>query len=245
MEKRLSATSDESVANGSTSLRLERCRCGFASFFCVWAPPAYIAMRSSTVEPDGLRSVETPQKKNRMPTKAPIGSAYSMWLAETGVHVAEDVLRQLDAGGLELLAELRADARRAELADDLAVDVRGLLEDEHVLQHDRLAFHALDLGDVRDLARSILEAADLHDDVERGGHLLTDRAGGQVDTSHETHRLQPGEHVARRVRVAGGQRAVVTGIHGLEHREGLATTDLTDDDALRAHTKGVLDQVHD
>src|SRR5438552_14552374 len=118
-------------------------------------------MRSSTVEPDGLRSVEMTQKKNRMPTKAPIGSAYSIWLAETGVHVAEDVLRQLDAGRLELLAELRAVAGRAELADDLAVDVRGLLEDEHVLQDDGVALHALDLGDVGDLARAVLQAADL------------------------------------------------------------------------------------
>jgi len=37
----------------------------------------------------------------------------------------------------------------------------------------------------------------------------------------------------------------VTGVHGLEHRERLATTRLTDDDALRAHTKGVPDEVHD
>ena len=59
------ATSAESVAKGSTSLRLERCRCGFASFFCGCAVPAYMAMRSSTVEPVGLRSVETPRGKGQ------------------------------------------------------------------------------------------------------------------------------------------------------------------------------------
>src|SRR5207247_8755966 len=47
------------------------------------------------------------------------------------------------------------------------------------------------------------------------------------------------------VRVTGRQRAVVTGVHGLEHRKGLTTTDLTDDDALRAHTEGVLHEIHD
>jgi len=37
----------------------------------------------------------------------------------------------------------------------------------------------------------------------------------------------------------------VTGVHGLEHREGLATTRLTDDDPLGTHTEGVPDEVHD
>ena len=37
----------------------------------------------------------------------------------------------------------------------------------------------------------------------------------------------------------------MAGVHCLQHRERLATTDLTDDDALRAHTKGVLHEVHD
>ncbi len=65
------------------------------------------------------------------------------------------------------------------------------------------------------------------------------------DAGHEAHRLDPGEHVPRRVRVTGRQRAVVTGVHGLEHVERLATTDLTDDDPLRTHPEGVLHEVLD
>jgi hypothetical protein len=39
------------------------------------------------------------------------------------------------------------------------------------------------------------------------------------------------------------QRAVVSGVHGLEHVERLATADLADDDPVGAHPKGVPDQV--
>ena len=41
-----------------------------------------------------------------------------------------------------------------EAALDLAFDDPGLLEDEDVLHDDDVTFHALDLGDVDDLARS-------------------------------------------------------------------------------------------
>ena len=37
----------------------------------------------------------------------------------------------------------------------------------------------------------------------------------------------------------------MAGVHGLEHVEGLATTDLTDDDAVGSHTQGVAHQVAD
>ena len=75
--------------------------------------------------------------------------------------------------------------------------IPGLLEDEHVLENDLLAFHALDLGDVRDLARAVLQTRDLHDHVERARDLLLDGTRGQVDAGHEAHRLEAGEHVAR------------------------------------------------
>src|SRR6185503_5559191 len=152
---------------------------------------------------------------------------------------------KLDARSLELLAELRANARRAQAALHLAVDECGLLEHEDVLQDDCVTFHALDLGDVRDLARAVLQTGDLHDEVERGRDLLAHRALRQVDAGHEAHRLDAGDHVSRRVRVTGRKASIVTSVHGLEHRERLTTTDLTDDDALWAHTEGVLHEIHD
>src|SRR5690349_4213349 len=90
----------------------------------------------------------------------------------TGISVilvgeAEDAVRQVDAHRLEVLDELRPDAGRLEPALDLAVDHARLLEDEHVLHDDRVTFHALDLGDVHDLAGAVLEARLVDDQVDR------------------------------------------------------------------------------
>jgi hypothetical protein len=45
--------------------------------------------------------------------------------------------------------------------------------------------------------------------------------------------------------VNGGDRAVVAGVHRLEHVERRAVADLTDDDPVRTHTEGVLHQIAD
>src|SRR3954471_6663312 len=87
------------------------------------------------------------------------------------VAEAEEARRQMDAHHLELLDELGADARGLEAALDLALDDSRLLEDEHVLHDDDIAFHTLDFGDVDDLARPVLEPALLDDQVDRGRDL--------------------------------------------------------------------------
>src|SRR5205823_1621183 len=66
------------------------------------------------------------------------------------VREPEQAGRQMDAHGLELFDELGADAGRLQTALDAAVDEARLLEDEHVLHDDHVAFHPLDLGDVDD-----------------------------------------------------------------------------------------------
>src|SRR6476646_748055 len=132
------------------------------------------------------------------------------------VAEAEAARRQVDAQHLELLDERGTEAGRLEAAMDLALDDTGLLEDEHVLHDDDVAFHALDLGDVDDLPGPVLQAALLDDEVDGRGDLLADGPQRQVDAGHEDHRLEPREHVAWAVGVAGRHRAVVAGIHGLE-----------------------------
>ena len=69
---------------------------------------------------------------------------------------------------------------------------------------------------------AVLEARLVDDQVDGGGDLLADRPQRQVDAGHQDHRLEAGEHVARAVGVAGGHRAVVAGVHGLEHVQRLA-----------------------
>ena len=91
------------------------------------------------------------------------------------------------------------------------------------------------IGD--DAARAVLESRLLDDEVDGAGDLLADGPHGQVDAGHEHHRLEAGEAVARGVGVHGRDGAVVAGVHGLEHVERGAVTDLTDDDAVGAHTQ--------
>src|SRR4026209_66460 len=75
------------------------------------------------------------------------------------VREAEEARWQVDAHDLELLDELGPDPGRLQPSLDLALDDAGLLEDEHVLHDDDVAFHALDLGDVDDPAGGGLAAA--------------------------------------------------------------------------------------
>ncbi len=131
-------------------------------------------------------------------------------------------------------------------AEDAAVLVEpGLRELEDGLHDDRVAFHAGDLGDVGDLARAVGQAGALDDEVDRRGDLLADGARGQVEAGHEHQRLEARERVARRVGVQRGQRAVVAGVHRLEHVERLAAAALADDDAVGPHAQRVDHQLAD
>ena len=132
------------------------------------------------------------------------------------------------AGGLEVALE-----------PAVLVDAHAEVEQEDVLEGDDVALHALHLGDVGDAAGAVPEAGEVHDEVERRGHLLTDGPHRQVEAGHERHRLDAGERVAGAVGVDGGDRAVVAGVHGLEHVEGLAATALADDDAVGTHAQAV------
>ena len=114
-----------------------------------------------------------------------------------------------------------------------------------VLEHDDVALHAHDLADVRDPPGAVPQTGQLDDHVERGGHLLPDDAHRQVHARHQRQGLDAGERVPWRVGVDGGDRAVVTGVHGLEHVERFSATDLTDDDAVGSHTQRVAHEVAD
>src|SRR5439155_9723077 len=60
---------------------------------------------------------------------------------------------------------------------------------------------------------------------------------------HCDHDLESADSVARVVRVHGGHRPLVAGVHRLEHVQRLARTHFADDDPVRTHTQTVLHQV--
>src|SRR5919198_1671181 len=159
--------------------------------------------------------------------------------------VTEPVQRKVETARGELLAERRPDAGRAERAEDALAVEAVPLEDEEVLHRDEVALVAADFADLRDLARAVLHALDVHDEIDRGRDLLADGAEREVRAGHEDHRLDARERVARPVRVDRRERPVMSGVHRLEHVERLRPTTLADDDAIRPHPEGVAQQVTD
>src|SRR6185503_12504150 len=55
--------------------------------------------------------------------------------------------------------------------------------------------------------------------------------------------LQASDSISRIVGVDGGERAVVTGVHGLQHVERFLASNLADDDAVGTHTEGIDYQI--
>ena len=85
----------------------------------------------------------------------------------------------------------------------------------------------------------------MNDEVERARDLLADRAHRQVEARHQHHRLDARERVALAVGVDGRQRAVVAGVHRLQHVERLGAAALADDDPVGPHAQRVAEEVAD
>ena len=76
-----------------------------------------------------------------------------------------------------------------------------------------------------------------------GDDLALHPLSGRLTSLHRDHRLDTGQGIPRSICVNRGQRAIVAGIHGLEHVQRLSTTHLSDHNPVRAHTKGVDHQL--
>src|SRR6185312_2384375 len=94
-------------------------------------------------------------------------------------------------------------------------------------------------------ARTVAQALHLHDQVDRFGDLPADRFLGYLDVAHQDHVLHTAEALARAVGVEGTHRTVVAGIHRGEEVETLRAANFAEDDPVRPHTQGVLDQIAD
>src|SRR5438105_3293326 len=95
------------------------------------------------------------------------------YVLEESFVIAEQVRRQVNVRRLELFDKLGADTGWLHASHDFATLDAGLLEDEHVLHDDDVAFHALYFRDRRELARSVLKARLLDNQFYSGRYLLT------------------------------------------------------------------------
>ena len=142
-----------------------------------------------------------------------------------GGYALDDLLRREEVAGTEPPLDPAVDT---DAIDDVL---------EERLGGDDAAFHASEGGNLVHLPAAIRVALEMHDELQRGGDLLADDELGQVAVTHEHHRLESGERRAHGVRVDGRHRAVMAGVHGLQHLERLAAAALADDDAVGTHTQ--------
>ncbi|CRI64972.1 hypothetical protein THIOKS12210017 [Thiocapsa sp. KS1] len=162
----------------------------------------------------------------------------------SGLSRLEDADIQVQPALADLLVELRHQAGRGELPHDLALAVDPLALEAKDLGHgDDVALDPVDLLDADDPAVTVFVALELDDQVERGRDLRAQRPAREVDARHGDHALDSGQGIAGCVRMDGGQRAVVPGVHGLEHIQRFGPADLADHDAVRAHTQAVAHQI--
>ncbi len=128
------------------------------------------------------------------------------------------------------------------LADDAPVIVLALDVVEHqVLGDDDVAFHADDLGHMRDATRAVAQAGGLDDHVDRSDDDLADGLLRQREAAHRDHGFDAVQAFARAVRVDRAHRAIVAGVHRLQQVEHLGSAHFADDDAFGAHAQAVLD----
>src|SRR5438874_2393953 len=116
--------------------------------------------------------------------------AASLDRAPAYVPGREELGRYFDPVPCEFREERRSQSGRIEAPDDCPVRFDAIdLELEEILERDRVAFHPLYLCDRSDAAGPVVEAVELHDQIERGGDVLPDRAKRQFVSSHQHHRL--------------------------------------------------------
>ena len=92
------------------------------------------------------------------------------------------------------------------------------------------------------ILRPARQTTDVDDQIQRRGKLAVDGADRQVGRHQDQH-FQSLDHLAGAVGVNGGHRAVVAGIHGLDHVEGLGPAAFAHHDPIGPHAQGIFDQV--
>ena len=116
---------------------------------------------------------------------------------------------------------------------------------EQILQRHLVALHPLHLGDLHDLARAVGQA--LLWTIRCSAEAICSRMArtGRSNPAISTIVSSRASASRGRVGVDRGQRAVVAGVHRLQHVQRLGAAALADDDPVGPHAQGVAHQVAD
>src|SRR2546426_3494056 len=146
----------------------------------------------------------------------------------------------------EVLEKGRPRACGRVIADRAAVrGDSGLREDEQLLHRDLAIGQARDLGNADHLARAAAEPLGLNYHVHRGGDLAANGPRRQLRAGEQDQGFESVERIARVVGMQSAHRAVVTGVHRLEHVESFGTAALAYHDSVWSHAKAVAHEVAD
>ena len=150
----------------------------------------------------------------------------------------------MDSRNPQAVGEARPDAGGTEAAHHrpLLVDP-GFFEAEDLLHGDDVLLHADDLRQAGHASRPVGVARHLNHQIDGGGHLLFHGPGRKLESCHRHHRLESCQSVPGGIGVNGGERAVVAGVHGLQHVDGFAAAHLPHHDAVGAHSEAVDHQL--
>src|SRR4051812_46172201 len=158
----------------------------------------------------------------------------------------ENLFRYVFAFGPQVLHAHGQHAVGGVIADRLALGADAhLLEVEELLELDLTVFDACDFSHAHDPAYATTKTRLLDDQVNRRSDRLADGARREVLTCLEDQRLQTHQALARVVGVDRRHRAIVSGVHGLEHVQRLSPTTLADDDPVGTHTETALHELAD
>src|SRR6266851_6435056 len=158
----------------------------------------------------------------------------------------EDRGRQCLAALGEMVHVHRAIPGRSVETPDVAFFVYACLAKLEQLMCLRLAVREPShFANADDLPRPTTYSLGLDDHVDGGHDLFLNGAGRKVRARHQDHRFQPADRVMRTVGVDRAHRTFVTGVHGLQHVQGLAASTFAHHDPVRPHPEGVANEVPD
>src|SRR3984893_9424498 len=230
------------ASRSGSGTRPRRCSRALTRSATPWKAPSSWLLRpprsSGGARPRTMKATSIPAPamaaRPRIPSRVTVTSVQ---LLRRGLWSRlEERLREVLAARPQLVEVDRHGSGGGVVAEGVAVrrDAE-LAVGEDLLEGDLTVREAQDLGDADDAPGASSHPLGLNQNVDRARHLLLDGRGGQVGAGHQDHGLEPCHRVLRGVGVQRGQGAVVAGVHGLQHVQGLAAAAFADDDAVGTH----------
>src|SRR4029453_5004636 len=130
----------------------------------------------------------------------------------------EQVRRAGDSQGFETLHEPWSDPGGPKFSLYRAIRIQPrLFEGEDFLQGNDIALHTANLLQADQLATAVGETCGVDNDINGRADVMPQKPRWDIEAGHRHHRLNPDQGISGTIGVDGRQRAIVPGIHRLQH----------------------------